>query len=161
MKGSVTMLAVLNQVLTAELTSINQYFLHARMYKNWGLEELNEKSYKKSIKDMKQADELIERILFLEGLPNLQQLGKLLIGEETAEMLQCDLTFQAEQIKLLRQAIATAEQEQDYVSRELFNAILDYEEEHVDWIETQQSLIKNIGIHIVLNTIFISFIITI
>ncbi|MDP4984251.1 bacterioferritin, partial [Pseudoalteromonas tunicata] len=116
------------------------------MYKNWGLEELNEKSYKKSIKDMKQADELIERILFLEGLPNLQQLGKLLIGEETAEMLQCDLTFQAEQIKLLRQAIATAEQEQDYVSRELFNAILDYEEEHVDWIETQQSLIKNIGI---------------
>ncbi|ATC97049.1 bacterioferritin [Pseudoalteromonas tunicata] len=146
MKGSVTMLAVLNQVLTAELTSINQYFLHARMYKNWGLEELNEKSYKKSIKDMKQADELIERILFLEGLPNLQQLGKLLIGEETAEMLQCDLTFQAEQIKLLRQAIATAEQEQDYVSRELFNAILDYEEEHVDWIETQQSLIKNIGI---------------
>lgn len=146
MKGSVTMLAVLNQVLTAELTSINQYFLHARMYKNWGLEGLNEKSYKKSIKDMKQADELIERILFLEGLPNLQQLGKLLIGEETAEMLQCDLTFQAEQIKLLRQAIATAEQEQDYVSRELFNAILDYEEEHVDWIETQQSLIKNIGI---------------
>ena len=146
MKGSVTMLAVLNQVLTAELTSINQYFLHARMYKNWGLEELNEKSYKKAIKDMKQADELIERILFLEGLPNLQQLGKLLIGEETAEMLQCDLTFQAEQIKLLRQAIATAEQEQDYVSRELFNAILDYEEEHVDWIETQQSLIKNIGI---------------
>lgn len=146
MKGSVTMLAVLNQVLTAELTSINQYFLHARMYKNWGLAELNEKSYKKSIKDMKQADELIERILFLEGLPNLQQLGRLLIGEETTEMLQCDLTFQGVQVKLLRQAITTAEQEQDYVSRELLNDILQYEEDHIDWIETQQTLIKNIGI---------------
>ena len=146
MKGSVTMLAELNQVLTAELTSINQYFLHARMYKNWGLGELNEKSYKKSIKDMKQADELIERILFLEGLPNLQQLGRLLIGEETAEMLQCDLTFQADQVKLLRQAITTAEQEKDYVSRELLNDILQYEEDHIDWIETQQSIIKNIGI---------------
>ena len=146
MKGSPTILSMLNQVLTSELTSINQYFLHARMYKNWGLDELNEKSYKKSIKDMKQADDLIERILFLEGLPNLQQLGKLLIGEETAEMLQCDLDFQTDQITLLRSAIALAEQEQDYVSRELLNDILEYEEEHVDWIETQQSLIHNIGL---------------
>ena len=132
--------------MTIELTSINQYFLHARIYKNWGLEQLNKKDYKKSIKDMKQADKLIERILFLEGLPNLQQLGRLRIGEHTAEMLQCNLDFELDQIKALRTAIEFCEQEADYVSRELLVEILDDEEEYLDWIESQQFLIDNTGI---------------
>ena len=142
MKGNPKVLSILNQALTTELTSINQFFLHARMFKNWGLEELNEKAYKKSIKDMKQADQLIERILFLEGLPNLQQLGKLLIGEHTEEMIQSDLTFETVQIAELRSAVALCEQEKDYVSRELLQSILSYEEDHLDWLETQQSLIN-------------------
>jgi bacterioferritin len=146
MKGKATVLAALNSILTFELTSINQYFLHARMFKNWGLEELNEKDYKKSIKDMKQADELIARILFLEGLPNLQHLEKLRIGEHAAEMLQCDMDLQLSQITALREAIALCETEADYVSRELLESLLEYEEDHLDWIETQQSLIANVGI---------------
>ena len=146
MQGKTQVLSYLNQVLTIELTSINQYFLHARMFKNWGLDELNEKEYKKSIKDMKQADDLIERILFLEGLPNLQHLEKLRIGEEAEEMLQCDLILEMEQLTLLREAIAFCETEADFVSRELLEDILAYEEEYVDWIETQQELIRNIGI---------------
>ena len=146
MDGNKQVLAVLNEVLTAELTSINQYFLHARMYKNWGFEQLNEKCYKKSIKDMKQADDLIERILFLQGLPNLQALNKLYIGEETAEMLQCDMDFQLEQVPLLKRAIALCEQEQDYVSREMLENILEYEEGHVDWLEAQQYQISTMGI---------------
>jgi bacterioferritin len=146
MKGKSNIISSLNQILTYELTSINQYFLHARIFKNWGLEELNEKDYKKSIKDMKQADDLIERILFLEGLPNLQHLEKLRIGEHTAEMIQCDLDFEMEQISKLRKAIALCEKEEDYVSRELLEDILEYEEGHVDWIESQQFLIDNTGI---------------
>ncbi|WP_286240276.1 bacterioferritin [Neptuniibacter halophilus] len=146
MQGDKQVIGYLNKVLTSELTSINQFFLHARMYKNWGLDELNEKAYKKSIKDMKQADDLIERILFLEGLPNLQQLGRLRIGEHTEEMLACDMEFQLEQLTLLREAIAQCETSGDYVSRDILEDILEYEEDHVDWIETQQYLIANTGI---------------
>lgn len=146
MQGDKKVIEYLNKVLTFELTSINQFFLHARMYKNWGLESLNTKSYKKSIKDMKQSDELIERVLFLEGLPNLQQLQRLRIGEHTEEMLACDMTFQLEQLTLLRESIAYCEDVGDYVSRELLEAILTYEENHVDWIEAQQYLINNAGI---------------
>ena len=146
MKGNPNVLRTLNKVLTTELTSINQFFLHARIFKNWGLEELNEKAYKKSIKDMKQADELINRILFLEDLPNLQQLGKLQIGEDTQEMLQCDFNVISTQLVELRDAIELCEAENDYVSRELLQEILEYEEDYIDWIETQQLLITNLGI---------------
>jgi bacterioferritin len=146
MQGNPKIISILNQILTNELTSINQFFLHARMFKNWGLEELNEKAYKKSIQDMKQADQLIERILFLQGLPNLQQLGRLQIGENTAEMLQCDLNVETTQVDELRDAVALCEQEKDYVSRELLSGILEYEEEYIDWIEVQQLLITTTGI---------------
>ncbi|MDF2181213.1 bacterioferritin [Neptuniibacter sp. CAU 1671] len=146
MQGDKQVIALLNKVLTSELTSINQFFLHARIYKNWGFNELNEKAYKKSIKDMKQADELIERILFLEGLPNLQHLDRLRIGEHTEEMLQCDLDFQMDELALLRTAIAGCEQASDYVSRDILEEILEYEEEYVDWLETQQYLIQHTGI---------------
>ncbi len=146
MQGDKQIIALLNKVLTSELTSINQYFLHARIYKNWGFNELNEKAYKKSIKDMKQADELIERILFLEGLPNLQHLDRLRIGEHTEEMIQCDLDFQMDELTLLRTAIAECETASDYVSRDILEEILEYEEEYVDWLETQQYLIQHTGI---------------
>lgn len=146
MQGDKKVISQLNKVLTLKLTSINQYFLHARMYKNWGLGELNSKSYKKSIKDMKQADDLIERVLFLEGLPNLQQLERLRIGENTGEMLDCDMQLQVDLMAILRDAIALSETQQDYVTRDVLEEILEYEEEHVDWIEAQQYLIDQAGI---------------
>ena len=139
------MVEFLNKVLTCELTSINQYFLHARIFRNWGLEELNEKEYKKSIRDMKQADVLIERILFLEGLPNLQQIDKLRIGEHVTEMLECDMELELWEIEQLREAIAYSESVQDFVSRDILVEILEQEESYVDWLETQQSLIGSIG----------------
>lgn len=146
MRGNKQILSALNQVLTTELTSINQFFLHARMYKNWGFESLNEKVYKKSIKDMKQADSLIERILFLQGLPNLQALGTLNIGEHTEEMLNADMDFVVAEVDQLKQVISLCEQERDYVSREILQEILEDEEEYIDWLEAQQYQIDKMGI---------------
>ncbi|PKG55072.1 bacterioferritin [Shewanella sp. Choline-02u-19] len=146
MKGQPKVISQLNKVLTSELTAINQYFLHARMFKNWGLGELNEKAYKKSIQDMKHADKVIERILFLEGLPNLQQLDKIRIGEHSQEMLECDKVMLEEQLVSLREAIALCELSADYVSRDMLEDLLEDEEEHLDWLEAQLELISLTGI---------------
>ena len=145
MKGDPKVIEFLNRALYNELIAINQYFLHARMYRNWGFHELAEHEYKESIDEMKHADKLIERILFLDGLPNLQNLGKLLIGESPAEALQCDLQLEMAAIPDLKNAIAHCEQAGDFVSRDLFAAILESEEEHVDWLETQLGLIGRLG----------------
>lgn len=146
MQGQENIVSALNKILKLELTSINQYFLHARIYRSWGISGLNEVCYKKSIKDMKQADTLMSRILFLGGLPNLQDLGKLYIGEHTAEMLSLDQRFELEQIPLLKDAIALCELEKDFTSRELLGDILETEENYVDWLEAQEYQIEHIGI---------------
>ncbi|MEP6906439.1 MAG: bacterioferritin [Pseudoxanthomonas sp.] len=145
MKGDAKVIEFLNKALYNELTAINQYFLHAKMLKNWGLKELAQHEYEESIDEMKHADKLAERILFLEGLPNFQILGKLRIGENPRELLECDLALEYEALPLLRDAIAHCEAVSDYVSRQLLADILDSEEEHVDWIETQLSVIDRIG----------------
>ncbi|MFQ3325356.1 MAG: bacterioferritin [Pseudomonadales bacterium] len=146
MKGDPKVIALLNQALANELVAINQYFLHSRMYKDWGLKTLADKEYEESIDEMKHADLLIERILFLEGLPNLQDLGKLFIGENTKEMLECDLKLEHIAVPDLRDGVEHSESVRDYVSRDLFQNILESEEEHVDWLETQLSLIEKVGI---------------
>ncbi|MCH6483592.1 bacterioferritin [Pseudoxanthomonas sp. LH2527] len=145
MKGDAKVIEYLNKALYNELTAINQYFLHAKMLKNWGFKELAEHEYKESIDEMKHADTLSERILFLDGLPNFQALGKLRIGETPREILECDLALEQEALPLLRDAIAYCESVADYVSRQLFAKILDSEEEHIDWLETQLSVIDRIG----------------
>ena len=145
MKGDAQVIRFLNQALYNELTAINQYFLHAKMLKNWGLEELAKHEYAESIDEMKHADALSERILFLEGLPNFQALGKLRIGENPVEVLRCDQALEMDGLPLLREAIAYCETANDYVSRKLFADILESEEEHVDWIETQLDLVERVG----------------
>ncbi len=146
MKGDKQVIAFLNQVLKNELTAINQYFLHSRMLHDWGVKALGDKAYHESIEEMNHADALIKRVLFLEGLPAMQELGRLRIGEDVKETLDCDLALELEAIPVLRDAVEHSEKVRDYVSRDLFQKILDDEEEHVDWLETQMTQIEKMGI---------------
>jgi len=146
MRDNPEVITYLNKALKNELTAINQYFLHSRMLKDWGISKLAKKEYEESIEEMEHADEIIERILFLNGLPNLQDLGKLRIGENVEEILQCDLKLEHDAIPLLRDAVEHCEKVRDYVTRDLLQKILTNEEEHVDWLETQQELVKQMGI---------------
>lgn len=146
MKTEASIIQCFNQVLGLELIAINQYFLHARLFRHWGLGGLNDQAYKASIRAMKQADQLMERILFLEGLPNLQELGRLRIGENTPEILRCDLQLAEQSVARLREAIHHCEQHSDYVSRELLEHLLENGEERVDWLETHLELIDKVGL---------------
>ena len=146
MKGDQEVIRLLNAQLTNELTAINQYFLHARMYKHWGLEKIGKKEYEESIGEMKHADKLIDRILMLDGLPNLQAMHKIMIGENTEEMINCDLKLERGAQVTVKEGIAAAEKAADYVSRDLLLMILEDTEEHIDWLETQLDLIGKIGI---------------
>lgn len=146
MKGSKVIIDALNSVLTKELTAINQYFLHARMLQNWGLEKIGKLEYEASIDEMKHADMVVKRILFLEGLPNLQKLDKLKIGQDVVEVIEADLEVEYAAVPHLKKCIQIAEKEADYATRDLFLSILKSEEHHVDWLETQRDLIKKIGV---------------